>query len=123
MKTLYLIRHAKSSWKHPELTDFERPLNKRGRSDAPKMGRLLEKRKIIPDVFISSPAIRAAMTARIIADKLNYPLSDIQYADQIYEANAQELYDIIAGTDDQYSSAMLVGHNPGMTFLANSVSN
>ena len=79
MKTLYLVRHAKSSWKYPNLDDFERPLNKRGRKNAPFMGRILKKLKAVPDLVISSPANRAATTARIIADMIDYPLEKIQF--------------------------------------------
>jgi phosphohistidine phosphatase len=123
MKTLYLVRHAKSSWNYPELSDFERPLNKRGRNDAPKMAKKLLDLAIFPDTLISSPANRAATTARTIAEVLGYPLSDIQYNDLIYEASVQVLYHIISDIEDNFSTAMLVGHNPGMTFLVNSLSN
>ena len=85
MKTLYLVRHAKSSWKYPNLDDFERPLNKRGRKSAPFMGKILKKLKVAPDLIISSPANRTAMTARIIADMINYPLEKIRYSESIYE--------------------------------------
>jgi phosphohistidine phosphatase len=123
MKTLYLVRHAKSSWKHPELSDFERPLNKRGRNDAPKMGRRLSDMNIYPDIIISSPANRAATTARAIAETLGYPLSNIHYNDLIYEASVQVLYNILTDIEDTCSSTMLIGHNPGLTFLANSLAN
>ena len=123
MKTLYLIRHAKSSWKHPELDDFERPLNRRGRSDAPKMGKILREKNILPDTILSSPANRAATTARILAELMDYPFENIHYVDQIYEASVQGLYNIIAGIEEKYVKVMLVGHNPGMTFLANSLAN
>ncbi|HYQ61260.1 MAG TPA: histidine phosphatase family protein, partial [Desulfatiglandales bacterium] len=74
MKTLYLIRHAKSSWNYPELEDFERPLSNRGRKNALLMGTILKKLKAAPDLVISSPANRAAMTARMLADAIHYPL-------------------------------------------------
>ncbi len=123
MKTLYLVRHAKSSWKHPDLSDFERPLNNRGRNDIPRISKKLQDMNIFPDIIISSPANRAATTARKIAEILGYPLGDIQYNDLIYEASVQVLYKIISTLEENYSSVMLVGHNPGMTFLANSLSN
>ena len=85
MKTLYLVRHAKSSWKYPRLDDFERPLNKRGRKSAPLIGKILKKLKVSPELIISSPANRAAMTARIIADKVKYPLVKIEYNSAIYD--------------------------------------
>ena len=123
MKKLYLVRHAKSSWKYPALDDFERPLNKRGRSDAPKMGQWLKNEQIRPDVILSSPASRAAMTARIIAENLEYPLAQIKYIDVIYDASLNDLLNIISHIDNRYTKAFLVGHNPGLTFLANALGN
>ena len=119
MKTIYLVRHAKSSWKYPNLDDFERPLNKRGRKNAPFMGAILKKLKVAPDLIISSPANRASMTARIIADKISYPLEKIRYSEDIYEFSANALIDVIEHLDDGIDKAMLVGHNPALTDLAN----
>jgi len=119
MKTLYLVRHAKSSWKYPNLDDFERPLNKRGRKSAPFMGTILKKLKAAPDVILSSPANRAAITARIIADKIGYPLGKIHYSESIYEFSANALIDVIGHLGDDVNKAMLVGHNPALTDLAN----
>ncbi|MCK5032034.1 MAG: histidine phosphatase family protein, partial [Calditrichia bacterium] len=109
MKTLYLLRHAKSSWDNPELDDFERPLNKRGHHDAPLIGNLLEKLNISPDLIISSPAIRASMTARIIADAIKYPLDRIRYDENIYEAGEMDLLEVIYAVDDTVDKLMLVG--------------
>ncbi len=118
MKTLYLLRHAKSSWDNPELDDFERPLNKRGHNDAPLIGNLLEKLNISPDLIISSPAIRASMTARIIADAIKYPLDRIRYDENIYEAGEMDLLEVIYTVDDTVDKLMLVGHNPSFTYLS-----
>ena len=123
MKKLYLVRHAKSSWKYPKLDDFERPLNKRGRENAPFMGTVLKKRGIRPDLILSSPANRAAMTARIIADRINYPLDDIIYLESIYRADEENLFQIIKQMDGGIERLMLVGHNPGITALANTLGN
>jgi len=123
MKTLFLVRHAKSSWKYPRLDDFERPLNKRGRKNAPLMGQILRQLKANPDFIISSPANRAAMTARIIADKIHYPLKKIQYDESIYDSSETDLMRIIADFDDGIKAAMLVGHNPELTLLANTIGN
>lgn len=123
MKTLYLVRHAKSSWKYPKLDDFERPLNKRGRRDAPFMGSILEKRGVKPDLIISSPANRAAMTARIIADIINYPLEGIYFSERVYGSSANRLLHIVGNLEDDVKKAMLVGHNPGLTELANYIGN
>ncbi len=119
MKTLYLVRHAKSSWKYPNLDDFERPLNKRGRKNAPFMGTILKKLNVAPDLILSSPANRASMTARIIAEKIGYPLENICYSEDVYEFSANALIDVIKHLDDVINTAMLVGHNPALTELAN----
>ena len=123
MKTLYLLRHAKSSWDNPKLDDFERPLNKRGHHDAPLMGNLLEKLNILPDLIISSPAVRAAMTSRFVADAINYPLKQIQYDENIYEAGDSQLLEVIYGVDDTIDKLMLVGHNPSFTYFSHFLSN
>jgi phosphohistidine phosphatase len=119
VKILYLVRHAKSSWKYPNLDDFERPLNKRGRKSAPLMGSILKKLDAKPDLLISSPAARASMTARIISEQMNYPLEKIRYDESVYASNENELLHIIAEIDDRVTKAMLIGHNPGLTSLAN----
>ena len=121
MKTLYLVRHAKSSWKYPNLDDFERPLNKRGRRNAPFMGEILKKLKVAPDLIISSPANRAATTARIIADTIDYPLREIKYDETIYASSEYDLLQVIQQLDNGVNQAMLVSHNPAITDLANSV--
>ncbi len=121
MKTLYLARHAKSSWKYPKLDDFERPLNKRGRRNAPFMGGILEKLNVSPDLIISSPANRAAMTARILADAIDYSLENIQYSEAIYEFSEYALIEVVKQIDDAVKAVMLVGHNPAITGLANTV--
>jgi phosphohistidine phosphatase len=123
MKILYLVRHAKSSWKFPDLDDFERPLNKRGNRDAPVMGRFLNEREILPDIIISSPAKRAKKTAKIISDVLTYPKNRINYDEGIYEASTMGLLKITSTIDDSCKSAMLVGHNPSMTYFANMLAN
>ncbi len=123
MKTLYLVRHAKSSWKYPNLDDFERPLNKRGRKNASFMGSILKKLKVAPDLVISSPANRAATTARIIADTIDYPLEKIHYNETIYGSSEYELIQVIQQLDDAVTEAMLVSHNPALTDLANTIAN
>jgi len=119
VKILYLVRHAKSSWKYPNLDDFERPLNKRGRKSAPLMGSILKKLEAKPDLIISSPANRASVTARIISEQMDYPLDKIRYDESIYASSENELLHIIAEIDDQVAKAMVIGHNPGLTSLAN----
>jgi phosphohistidine phosphatase len=117
MKTLYLLRHAKSSWGNPELDDLDRPLNKRGKRDAPEMGRRLRRRGVSPDLLLSSPAVRALVTARVIAGKIGYPVSEIATDERIYLASPGLLLEILREQGDQVGSLMIFGHNPGFTQL------
>jgi phosphohistidine phosphatase len=119
MKTLYLARHAKSSWKDHALDDMVRPLNKRGRRDAPFMGELLKDKGINPELIISSPAKRASKTAQAIAEQIGYSKKKIIYDEDVYEASSRGLIEVIKKIDDKYSSVMLFGHNPGFTMLNN----
>jgi phosphohistidine phosphatase len=122
MKILYLMRHAKSSWSFDGLSDKERPLNDRGREDAPHMGRALAKRDIRPDLLVSSPAVRALSTAALVAKELAYPPEGIRVVEGIYEADPDRLIDIIHELPDEASSVLLVGHNPTMTEVVNILS-
>lgn len=117
MKTLYLLRHAKSSWKDAELSDIDRPLNKRGKEDAPKMGKRLAKLNVLPDFIISSPAKRTFRTASIIAPLLGYTEKNIKIDMRLYGANIQQILEVIQEEMDQHDSIMIVGHNPGLTQL------
>jgi phosphohistidine phosphatase len=113
MKTLFLLRHAKSSWKEADLADFDRPLNERGRRAAPFMGRLLNERGFSPELIISSPARRARKTAMLLKEAAEYR-AEIVYDDRIYEASSNTLLYVTGEVDDSLGSVMLVGHNPGM---------
>jgi phosphohistidine phosphatase len=119
MKILTLVRHAKSSWKHPELADHERPLNKRGKRDAPEMGRRLAEEGCRPDLIVTSPAVRAKVTAEAIAEAVGYGVRDIVEDERIYEANEGKLLEVIQELDDAHDHVMLFGHNPGFTNLVN----
>ena len=119
MKHLTLVRHAKSSWKHPALADRERPLNKRGKRDAPIMGRRLAEIGYRPDLMLSSPAKRATTTAEIMAEAIGYPLSHIVVDERIYGTGVAGLIRLVQATDDNAERAMLVGHNPELTGLVN----
>ena len=103
MKTLTIIRHAKSSWEQEGLSDFERPLNERGRRDAPVMAARLKQAVGQPELLVSSPALRAITTARVFADVLGISKDSIQLQSRIYEASVGTLLQIIQGFDDQYS--------------------
>jgi phosphohistidine phosphatase len=122
MKILYLLRHAKSSWSFDELSDQERPLNDRGRDDAPIVGQALAKRHISPDIVVSSPAVRAMSTAVLVARELQYPHDKIVVEPGIYEADVEALLGIIHSLPDSANSALLVGHNPTITETANQLS-
>ena len=119
MKHLYLIRHAKSSWKNPGMSDKERPINKRGLKDAPKMGKYLKKNEKKPDLILTSPARRALETAELIADKIDYNIESIISDEEIYEATTIDLLEIVRNLDDSFKSVFLFGHNPAITFLSN----
>ena len=119
MKELFLFRHAKSSWDDPDLADFDRPLNHRGKEDAPKMGERLRKMGILPDLIVASPAKRAKKTAKIVAEKLGYDEERIVWDERIYEASPQTLLYLVCQLPVEAKKVMIVGHNPGLTMLAN----
>ncbi|MFC1467062.1 MAG: histidine phosphatase family protein [Candidatus Brachytrichaceae bacterium NZ_4S206] len=118
MKKLILVRHAKSSWDDPTLPDHDRPLNDRGQRDAPKMGERLAKRGVLPDLILSSSAVRALTTAQIIAEKIGYDRKAIVVDRRIYGAQASTLLYLIQELDDAHKQVMLFGHNPELTELA-----
>jgi len=122
MKTIYLVRHAKSSWKEMGMNDEQRPLNHRGKHDAPFMGKLLKKMKVTPDLIVSSPAVRALSTAKIFAEELDYPEKNIEVDKNIYLADVGELFDFVNELDDKLHSVMIFGHNPGHTYFLNRIS-
>ena len=119
MKKLYLIRHAKSSWKDNSLQDFDRPLNKRGKRDAPEMGRRLQDRSEFPDLILSSSAVRAAKTARAVAKEIGYPKKKIDFRDELYHASAKGMLDLVRQTHNEVQVLFLFGHNPGLNDFAN----
>lgn len=121
-KTLYLVRHAKSSWKNPGLADSQRPLNKRGKHDAPLMGKTLRGRKEIPELLISSPAKRAISTAKHFAKELNYNKEKIEIKEILYMASSTDFYNVIEKCGNSLKSIMLFSHNPGITDFANLIS-
>lgn len=122
MKNLLLIRHAKSSWDDASLGDRERRLNKRGKKDAPTLGRLLLEKGLQFDVLLSSPAKRAFKTAKLIAQEIDYPKKRIDIREALYEQGLEAMLEVIAGLDDGWQRVALVGHNPELTDLANRLS-
>ena len=116
MKTIYLARHAKSSWKL-SLADFNRPLNKRGESDAVNMGEKLKELSWVPEKIIASPAQRAKQTCEAYCDSLNYSIANVTWDKSIYEARTVALLQILSNIDEGVQIAMLIGHNPAMENL------
>ena len=122
MKTLFLVRHAKSSRDDSALPDKERPLNDRGMRDAPKMGARLAKHDRKPDLILSSPALRALTTAEIIANKLDYRIKDIVVDERLYAAAPDDLLEVIRKLGEKAECVMVVGHNPELSELAHRLS-
>ncbi len=122
MKTLLLVRHAKSSRDDPALPDRERPLDDRGRRDAARMGKRLAKLDVKPDLILSSPALRALATARLIADEVGYERKDIVVDDRLYASSARDLLAVVRALDPKLHLVMLFGHNPEFSDLAHRLS-
>jgi len=116
MKTLLILRHAKSSWKEEDLSDHERPLNKRGRHDAPKVGRLLKEKKLTPQLIISSDAKRARETVERMTEACGYK-TEIRFSTALYAAGPDAYIKLLKERDDAYAVVMVVGHNPGLEEL------
>ena len=121
MKLLYLVRHAKSSWSNLSLDDIDRPLNKRGKRDAPIMARRIKEQGIVPSLFLSSPAKRALKTCKVFARALDYPKYRIETDMGLYHASENEILEIIRQKNDALDSLIVFGHNPGFTSLANAL--
>jgi phosphohistidine phosphatase len=113
MKTLLLLRHAKSSWKEHDLPDLDRPLNKRGKNDAPRMGKLLKDEDLIPDLILSSPAVRAKKTAELVAKACRYK-GEIVLNHSLYGAEPVAYLKILEGLSDEHMAALVVGHSPSV---------
>jgi len=113
MKSLLIMRHAKSSWHNDLLGDHDRPLNKRGKEEAPLMGNLLKQEEIVPDLIISSTAERAVATAEAVALACDYE-NDIRYTRQFYHADPETYLEVLRELPDEINGVMIVGHNPGM---------
>lgn len=117
MKTLLILRHAKSSWDDSRLDDHERPLNPRGEEDAPRMGEMVRDGGLMPDLIVSSDAVRARLTAEAMAAAAGYP-GTIQLEPRLYHATAAQIVDLLAtDLDGDEATVMIVGHNPGLEEL------
>jgi phosphohistidine phosphatase len=122
MKTLVLVRHAKSAWGDPTLSDHDRPLNDRGRRDAPEMGRRIRERGIAPDAILTSTAVRARSTAEAIADQLGVADGTLTLDERLYGSSPDTILDVVAELDDEFTTAVVVAHDPGMSDLAHRLS-
>ena len=116
-KELILIRHAKSSWGDPSLADHDRPLNKRGERNAPEMGIRLTASGVRPEAMFTSTAVRAATTAEIVAEAIEFPQDEIVREPGLYHADVGEWLAWVTGLDDVWNTVMAFGHNPGITEL------
>ena len=119
MKSLLIVRHAKSSWDSPLQKDFDRPLNERGHRDAPAMAKRLLDNKIAIDAFISSPAKRALTTCKYFAEKYGVKEKKIIVIPRLYEASMMDFYNTVAEADNSFECIALFSHNPGITAFAN----
>jgi phosphohistidine phosphatase len=119
-KTILLVRHAKSSWDSDNIADFDRPLNERGKRDAPEMARRLKKKQQI-DLFISSPAKRAKRTAEYFAREFNIDEDKILFRPRLYHAASLDFIDTIRELDDEFTQVAIFSHNPGITDFASSL--
>lgn len=119
MKTVYFVRHAKSSWSNPQLSDHDRPLNKRGIRDAPRMATLLRARGANPRLMLSSTARRARDTAEVFRKEFDLPAAALQLEGKLYHAYPTEIAAVLQTLPDDIDSLALFAHNPGLTDLAN----
>ncbi len=116
-KTLLIMRHAKSDWSDSTLSDFDRPLNKRGSRDAPRMGKRLHSEGYRCDLLLASPALRAKTTAEAVAECIGYPLADIVWDASLYMADIEDYMRVIAKVNPAVEHLMIVSHNPGSEML------
>ena len=116
MKTLLLLRHAKSSWKDPELEDHDRPLNKRGKRTAPLIGALLQGESLVPDLILCSSAVRAYNTALLVAEACGYG-GEIEQTRRLYLAEPRTYVQVLRNVAEKYERVLVVGHNPGIEAL------
>ena len=120
MKTLLILRHAKSSWNYPELSDYDRPLNARGKRDAPRMGKHLREQRLIPDSILTSSAKRARKTASRVAKACGYTRK-VKKLDVFYDTVVGVYFEALQTLPDKYERVMVVGHNPTMEQLVGSL--
>ena len=120
-KILLVVRHAKSSWDIGTLNDFERPLNDRGKKDAPVMAKRLIDKNLPVDAFVSSPAKRAKKTAELFCETYGKPEDAILYISMLYHATTEVFYEVVEQLDDSFNTVALFSHNPGITEFVNTL--
>jgi phosphohistidine phosphatase len=121
VKSLLILRHAKSSWKNYHLADHDRPLKKRGKRDAPRMGEFIRDEGMLPDYIVCSTAKRARDTLDLLVDASGYD-GDIEYHRDLYHTDPEDIIEILSDLPDKYQSVMVVGHNPGLEELVEMLS-
>lgn len=117
MKTLLILRHAKSSWKDPALADHDRPLNKRGKRDAPRMGAFMRQQGLLPELILCSTAERAWLTAEAAADESGFE-GKMVLVPELYAFDPEPYLSSLAEVEDEYQIVMIVGHNPAVEELS-----
>ncbi|MFM2359304.1 MAG: hypothetical protein RLY16_1297 [Bacteroidota bacterium] len=121
VKTLILVRHAKSSWNSAAESDFDRPLNERGKKDAPIVAQRVKDKISAIDAFVSSPAKRAKKTAQAFCEVFNSGEADLHFITKLYGAGVEDFQAVVAGLDDQWHTVAIFSHNPGITDFVNSL--
>jgi phosphohistidine phosphatase len=119
---LLILRHAKSAWNTDAATDFDRPLSKRGRRDAPRVGRFLAHAGLVPDYVVSSPAMRARQTVLAVCEPMGLGEADVHWDDRIYHASTGSLMDVLAECPESAARVLIAGHNPGLEMLVRTLS-
>ena len=122
MKTLLLVRHAKSSWDDITQKDFDRPLNDRGKKDAPEMAKRIAEKEIELDLIVSSPAKRAKKTASLFAEELGLGKEDITLVEGLYEPSVESFQTTVSNLPDKAAAVAIFSHNPAITEFVNTLS-
>ena len=120
-KKLIIVRHSKSSWKDLSLDDFNRPLNKRGKEDGPTISNYLSKRTNFIDLLHSSSSVRTFQTSKFFTERIKF--GKVKYDDNLYHSSSESILNLIKNYSNEYSSVMLIAHNPGLTHLINQITN
>lgn len=119
MKTLFIVRHAKSSWEDPQLSDHDRPLLPIGTKKTKRIAKYLLERQIVPDLMLSSTARRAYETAKLVAENIGYPIDLIKTSTELYHAGSGDIFTELYAVDNTINSVMIFGHNPTFTYFVN----